>query len=473
MEDGTIRRRGDTMSQTKLVTDFTQGSIPKKMIRFAVPFMISNALQVLYALVDMIVVGQVVGSYGLSAVSVASQDFMFMTMICLGFSTGGQVYISQLIGIGENRKLNRTIGTLFTITILFGIVMSVLGLLFGEPLLRLLNTPTESFSLAYDYLIVCSIGILFTYGYNMISAVLRGMGDSRHPFLFIAIASVINMVLDILFVAGFGWKTMGAALATILGQGASFLFALWFLHRRKEAFGFDFKLSSFRIDGQIAKKLASLGIPFAMQSAAINISMMYVNALVNSVGVHASAVFGVGLKVDDIANKISLGVSFAVSSMVGQNKAAGKYDRVKRIVWTSWKISVVWYALFAVVLFCFPEPVFRIFTSDPPVLELAPTFVYAIVWSFPAMAIMKGTGGLIQGLGNARLTLVFAMLDAVVLRIGLSYLLGIAWNMGLFGFILGYGLAAYGTAIPGAIYFFSGRWKTYRTVVASDPGEEA
>ena len=150
------------MSQTKLVTDFTQGSIPKKMIRFAVPFMISNALQVLYALVDMIVVGQVVGSYGLSAVSVASQVFMFMTMICLGFSTGGQVYISQLIGIGENRKLNRTIGTLFTITILFGIVMSVLGLLFGEPLLRLLNTPTESFSLAYDYLIVCSIGILFT-----------------------------------------------------------------------------------------------------------------------------------------------------------------------------------------------------------------------------------------------------------------------------------------------------------------------
>lgn len=452
------------MKNETLSTDFTTGSIPKQMLRFAAPFMLSNAMQVLYAIVDMVVVGNVVGSAGLSAVSTASQVFTFMTMLCMGFCTGGQVYISQLVGAKHRDRLNPVIGTLFVIIGAIGVAMTVLGLALKTPVLRLLNTPPESFAMAEDYMLVCSIGILFTYGYNMVSAVLRGMGDSKHPFVFILIAAVMNLVLDILFVVYFGWGVAGAAIATILGQAFSFIYALIFLYKRKAAFGFDFKLKSFIPDKRIASALAKLGVPFALQSCAINVSMMFVNGLVNTVGVDASAVFGVGVKIDDIINKVTQALTFAVSAMVGQNVAVGDNRRAQSVVWYSWLFAAVCYAAFTVVYLTFPEQLFSLFTDSEGVISYAPVFVSALVWSFPAMVLMRGTNGFIQGVGNARLSLIFALLDGVVMRISLSYLFGIVWGMGLYGFFLGYALAPFGTALPAAVYFFSGRWKGRKLV---------
>lgn len=453
-----------------IIHDFRSGNIPLQMIAFSAPFMLSNALQVLYALVDMVVVGRFIGSFGLSAVSVASQVFTFMTMLALGFCTGGQVYISQLIGSGNRRGLGRAIGTLFSVVGLLGAAMTALGLLLRRPVLALLDTPPEAFGMAMDYMLVCSCGILFTYGYNLISAILRGMGDSRHPFIFILIASAVNLVLDLVFVGVFSWGVAGAALATILGQGVSFFFAIFYLRRHKEHFGFDFRAESFQIDGKACRALTRLGIPFALQSCAINISMLFINRLVNGVGVYASATFGVGLKLDDIINKVTQGLNFAVSAMVGQNIAAKEYRRIRGIVLWGIGMSGACYLLFSIIYLLCSQQMFGLFTGDAEVIKLAPVFVSAIVWSFPAMAMMRGTNGLIQGIGNAPLGLWFALLDGFVFRILLSYLLGTVFGLGLFGFFLGYGLAAYGTAIPGLIYFLSGRWEKYRLVIA---GEEA
>ena len=449
------------MKQTKIINDFTEGSILKKILLFSVPFMISNGLQVFYSLVDMVVVGQFVGSFGLSAVSISSQIFTFMTMLCIGFSNGGQVYIAQLIGANRRDKLNRAIGTLFTIVLSMGVVIALLGVFLGQMLLRVMNTPPESYRMAWDYLLVCSLGVVFTYGYNMVSSVLRGMGDSRHPFIFVVIASFINLALDLLFVGVFRWGTAGAALATIIGQSFSFLYAIFYLYRHRTAFGFDFKPANWIPENEIAKKLCVLGIPFAVQGAAVNISMLYVNTLVNGVGVYASAVFGVGLKVDDIVNKITHGILYACSAMVGQNVGAKRYDRAQETIYWGWAICGVCYLLFALILVFWSEPLYSLFTTDREVIELSPIFVRAILWSFPAMAIMRGTNGLIQGIGNSRLSLIFGLVDALVLRIGLSYLFGIFMGLGLYGFILGYGIAAFGTALPGAVYFLSGRWKRY------------
>ncbi len=452
----------------KIINDFTEGSILKKMLLFSIPFMISNGLQVLYSLVDMVVVGKFVGSFGLSAVSISSQAFLFLTMLCVGFANGGQVYVAQLIGSGQRDKLNRTIGTLFTIVLSMGVVVMILGILFGRPFLTLLDTPPESYEMAWDYFFVCSIGMVFAYGYNMVSAVLRGMGDSRHPFIFVMIASVINLVLDIIFVGPMNMGTAGAALATILGQGFSFVYSIIYLYRNRVEFGFDFKLKSWAVDKAVAVKLCTLGVPFAVQSAAINISMLYVNKLVNGVGVYASALFGVGLKVDDIVNKVTHGILYAVSAMVGQNIAAGKIDRVKKTVWYSFIVCGVCYALFTLVLIFFAEPLYGLFTDDVNVIELSDVFVSAILWSFPGMALLRGANGLIQGIGNARLSLVFGMLDAIVMRIGLSFLFGIVFDFGLYGFILGYGLAVYGTVIPGLLYFLSGKWKNYKRLTSKE-----
>lgn len=449
---------------TAIITDFTQGSIPKKMLRFSVPFMLSNALQVLYAIVDMIVVGKFVGSAGLSAVSTASSVFTFMTMLCLGFSTGGQVYISQLIGANKRDKLNAAIGTLFSLITIIGVIMTAVGLIFKAPALTLMNTPAESYDMALDYMLVCSIGVIFSYGYNMVSAVLRGMGDSKHPFIFIAIAAFINLLLDLLFVAVFKCGVAGAAVATILGQAFSFIYALIFLYKRKSEFGFDFKLKSLKPDKEVCSKLISLGVPFALQSCAINISMLFVNSLVNSLGVNASAVFGVGLKIDDIINKVTQAFSFATSAMVGQNIAAGEIKRTRRTVYCSWLFAAAAYAVFTVIYLTQSQMLFSLFTDDAGVIALAPVFVSAFVLSFPAMVIMRGANGFIQGIGNAKLGLALALFDGFFLRIACSYLFGTVFNMGLYGFFLGFAIAPYGTALPGMLYFFSKKWERRRLI---------
>ena len=185
-------------AQGRLGSDLTEGSVSRGLIRFAIPFMLSNGLQAVYSMVDMLVVGRVVGSAGLSAVSISSMLVMLMTTLCMGFSTGGQVVIAQLIGLGARDRLNRTIGTLFTAVIGFAVLMTAVGLTLSRPLLHLLNTPEESLAEAADYMRICSGCIVFTYGYNMVSAVLRGMGDSKNPLLFIAIASAVNVALDLL-----------------------------------------------------------------------------------------------------------------------------------------------------------------------------------------------------------------------------------------------------------------------------------
>ena len=298
----------------------------------------------------------------------------------------------------------------------------------------------------------------------MVSAVLRGMGDSKRPFLFIGIASIINLVLDILFTGIMGWGVAGAGYATIIGQGVSFIFSIFYLYRKKEEFGFDFRKESFRIDKKYSRMIFSLGMPMAIQSGCINISMLFVNSMVNDIDVIASASFGVGIRIDDIFNKVSQGIQFAAMPMVSQNIGAEKPRRAKQVVWYSWLYSSAFTVLIFVVYLLFGRELFMMFSDDPLVHDMAPTFVRAILWMFPALAVMRGSNAFIQGIGNARLGMVLSILDGVVLRIGLSWLFGIGVGWGFYGFVLGYGVAAYGCAVPGMLYFLSGHWKKRRTL---------
>jgi putative MATE family efflux protein len=447
--------------------DFTQGSIPRQLLLFALPFMASNALQVLYSTIDMIIVGEFVGTPGLSAVSQSSQILNFATMVCFGFSNGGQVLVAQALGAGKRKEMSRIIGTLFSLILILAAVLSAVVLGARAWILDTMNIPLESRDFAMDYLVICGAGLVFTAGYNMVSAVLRGMGDSKRPFLFIGIASAVNLVLDILFTGVLGWEVAGAAWATIIGQAVSFLFSLFYLYRRRESFGFDFQKESFRLDGHYSRMILSLGTPMAIQSGCINISMLFVNSMINEVGVVASATFGVGVRIDDIINKISQGIQFAAMPMISQNIAANRPKRAVQVVRWSWVYSFGLTAVAMVAYLIFGKQLFMLFSDDPLVHEMSGTFVAAILWMFPALAVMRGTGAFIQGIGNARFSMVLALLDGVVLRIGLSWLFGIALGWGFFGFVLGYGLAAYGNAVPGMIYFLSGVWKR-RKVLAED-----
>lgn len=447
------------MVRTKrLSRDFTSGSIAKMLILFALPFMASNALQVLYSTIDMIIVGRFVGTSGLSAVSQSSQIVNFATMVCLGFSNAGQVLIAQALGARKNKEMSDIMGTLFCLIMIIAIVFSVGIIAFAHPILKAINVPSESYDMAWDYLIICSAGLIFTAGYNMVSAVLRGMGDAKRPFLFIGIASAINLVLDILFTGFLGWGVAGAAWATIIGQGASFLFSLFYLYRKRAAFGFEFRRESFTLNRHYSSMILKLGTPMAVQSGFINISMLFVNAMINGAGVVASATFGVGVRIDDIINKICMGIQYAAMPMISQNDGAGNKKRMKEIVYYAWIYSFALTAIFILLYLLLGTELFMLFSDDTAVHEMSGTFIKAILWMFPAFALMRGSGAFIQGIGNAKLSMVLAMLDGVVLRIGLSWLFGTAFGLGFFGYVLGYALAPYGFAVPATLYFLFAKW---------------
>ena len=282
------------MSSKTISKDLTVGNLWKQLLLFSLPFMASNALQVLYSTIDMVIVGQFVGTAGLSAVSQSSLIVNFAVMVMFGFSNSGQVLISQALGAGKKREMSEVIGTLFTFMAAIAAVLSVVLLVFCRHILTLIKVPEDAYEMAVDYLIISAAGLIFTAGYNLVSAILRGMGDAKRPLLFIGIASAANLILDLLFTGLWGWGVAGAAWATIIGQAVSFIFSLVYLYKRKESFGFNFRPKSFKPNFRYLGMMTNLGVPMAIQSAFINISMLFVSSMINEVGVVASATFGVG-----------------------------------------------------------------------------------------------------------------------------------------------------------------------------------
>ena len=228
-------------NETKsFINNLTEGKVAKKLLLFAFPFMLSNLLQTVYNLVDMSVVGHYMGSAGLSAVSVGGRLVELLTMLCTGFCTGGQILLSQQVGARQKEDMQKTIGTLFTFILLCAVGLGGLSIIFHRPILTIMNTPAAAYEEAAKYMVICNSGCIFIFGYNALCAVLRGMGDSKRPLIFVAIASVVNLVLDLLFVAVFHMGAAGAAIATVFSQALSFLFAFVYLLRHRDAFGFSF-----------------------------------------------------------------------------------------------------------------------------------------------------------------------------------------------------------------------------------------
>ena len=221
------------------------------------------------------------------------------------------------------------------------------------------------------------------------------------------------------------------------------------------------------MNGKYTKMMSAIGTPMAIQSGCINLSMLFVNSMINSIGVVESATFGVGMRIDDIVNKLSQGIQQAAMPMISQNIGAGEPKRSKKIVYWAWVYSIGFTAICMLLYILVGKQLFMLFSDDPLVHGMSGTFIKAILWMFPAFAVMRGSGAFVQGIGNARLSMILALLDGVVLRIGLSWFFGIFLHAGFFGFVLGYALAPYGYAVPSTIYFLSGTWKK-RRVLAED-----
>ncbi len=449
------------MTQTH-IKDFTQGPITKQLVIFAWPLLLSNILQVVYSMVDMIVVGNVMGKVGTSAVTVGGDVTNLLTFVGMGFASAGQILIARYIGAGERKRIPKFVGTMSSFLFVCAVMLSVFGLVFQNQLLKLMNTPAEAFSEAVNYSTVCIVGLVFIYGYNVVSAILRGMGDSKHPLIFIGVATVMNIFLDLLFVARWHMGAAGAALATVISQATSVILCLIYLMRHKDQFELNMTKNDFlRWDKKMLSAFIKLGAPMAIKFAAIQISKLFVNSWINSYGVAVSAFAGIANKLSSVVNLFSNAMNTAGSTMVGQNIVAGKFKRVNKILVDLLIITMSLVLIFSVAIILFPKEIFGLFTdnADTDVLALAETFVPIALIMFVSSSLRAVMNAVINGSGNAKINFVTAILDGIVLRIGLAVLFGLGFKMGYFGFWLGDALAGFTPFFVGMVFYLSGRWK--------------
>ncbi len=439
--------------------DLTHGSVTKQLIKFATPFLLSNLLQALYSVADMIIVGQFCGKTGITGVSIGSQINILVTGAAMGLSVGGTVLIAQYGGqkmYGEQRK---TIGTMTTLYLILAVVLTTAMMFLCNPLLTLLNTPASAYSEAANYYNICMGGMVFMFLYNAISGVLRGMGDSKRPLYFVLIAAITNVVLDLILVGKFGMASAGAAWATIAAQALSVIISLIYLAKKK--FFAEYKLSDFKISKDKFIPLMQIGLPSSIQSLVVSLSFLTLTALVNSLpnAEVASACQGIGGKINSFAILPGLAISSAISSMAGQNIGAGEYDRAKKTMKTgmlmAFSISVV---VFAVVNL-FPEFLIRLFDSEPEVIETGARYIRIISFDYLFACIMFCLNGLAIAAGNTYIALINAVCNGIIVRMPLAYFLVKAMDMGFDGVALAMGFASIGGIIIGAVYVQSGKWK--------------
>jgi putative MATE family efflux protein len=445
------------MSISKFENDLSQGHVAKQLIMFALPCLLSNILQSLYSVADMIIVGQFNGTASMSAVNIGSQATFLITNMVFGLSVGATVLIGQYMGAGDRKSLKETIATLFTSLLFAALVLTVLMIILEVPLLKLIRTPAEAFSEASSYFFITMLGTVFIFSYNALSAVMRGMGDSKRPLIFITIACVTNVLLDLLLVAVFHMGAAGAAIATVVSQAVSVISCVIYL--KKNDFIFDFKPRSFGFNRERLKMLLKIGIPASIQNTAVGISFLFFTALANMFGVTASAAVGAVGKLNGFAILPAIAMHTAVSAMSAQNLGAGQQKRAVQTMQVGMVIAACFsFTIFAVVRII-PEACLSMFGNDSDMIAKGVTYIRSFSFDYLIVPFLFCLNGLFVGAGHTTFSLINSALSSLLIRIPSAYLFGIVLGKGLAGIGMGAPAASFLALTLAVAYFLSGKWK--------------
>lgn len=443
----------------KFRKNLTEGSVTKNLIKFATPFLLSNLLQALYSVVDMIVVGQYCGKEGITGVSIGGQINMLVTGAAFGLAVSGTVLIAQYAGAKKYDEQKKTIGTMSSLYLILSVIITTAMLFLGKPILTLLNTPESAFGQTMDYYSICMSGVVFMFAYNVISSVLRGMGDSIRPLIFVVIATVCNIVFDIILVGKYNMGAAGAAWATVAAQALSVVLSLIYLV--KSGFFLGYTLKDFKIDKDKAKLLFKIGLPSSVQQLVVSLSFLTLTSLTNSLpnADVASACQGIGGKVNSFAILPGLAMSSAIASMAGQNIGAGEYKRAKKTMLVGYVIALAISLIVFTLVQLFSPSIMRWFSSEIEVIELGAEYLKYISLDYVIACGVFCMNGLAIGAGYTNIALVNAMVSAIVVRVPLAYILVNVFSMGFNGIGLSIGLGSIGALIIGFIFIQSGKWK--------------
>ena len=446
--------------------NLTQGSVFKKLWGFTLPLIGANLLQILYGMVDLYIVGRFATTADVSAVSVSTTVLSAFLMFLIGLAVGATVVVGQKYGAGEKEALSSVAATGFSLAWIVGAALMLIVAVFARPILGWINTPEAAVRGATSYMLICSVGYLFQSVYNMLAGILRGMGDSKSPLLYVAVATVVNIVSDTILVAGFGLGAAGTAIATVFAQLLCMLFAI--LHVRRRGFPFDFRLKSYRLVKKDAGALIRTGLPIALQQALVLFSFVLVAGIINKHGLNASAAAGILDKVFLFATIPTNAFHSSISAMVAQNIGAREEKRAVQCL----RYGTLFSFLFALAFFLtglfLPEQTMRIFTADSGVIEEGIRYYAGYKFDYLICSLAFCINGFINGTGHTRLTLIANLISTYAIRIPACFLVGNVWKLGMYG--LGFALPV-ATAVQvmiGFAFYISGRWrKTANTVQKS------
>lgn len=435
--------------------DMTKGSISKLLLTFTIPMFIGSVFQQLYNVVDRMIVGQFMGEKALASVGASFSIIFFLIALAMGATMGVSVLVSQYYGAKNYKKVRLCIETSYIVMLGMSFLMMVIGFSCSDFVLHLLDTPVEVLDGAKWYLNTIFAGIIVFFGYNLIGAILRGLGDSKTPLYLLIFATILNIALDLLFVVYFRWGVFSVALATIISEGIAFLGGMYYLQKFNKLFRVNyFKL---RFNKDIFVRSMQIGLPSGVQQMLVASGMMVLHRLVNGYGTTALAAFTVAGSIDAFAMMPAMNLSMAISTFVGQNIGAGKQDRVKGAVksglFMAAAISIV-VSLFVIV---FSEPLLRMFVSEPSVINIGREYLL-IVGSFylPFMLMFIFTGCL-RGAGDTLIPTFLTVVSFWGIRVPSASILSA--KIGLIGVWWSIPISWITGMLFSAAYFYSGAWR--------------
>ncbi|MBU2652202.1 MAG: MATE family efflux transporter [Bacteroidetes bacterium] len=445
--------------------DLSTGKESRLILHFATPMLLGNIFQQLYNVVDSIVIGNFIGTEALAAVGASFPIIFTLVSLIMGIAIGSTVIISQYYGAKEIEQVKRAIDTLYIFIFLASIVVTVIGIIASDAIFRLIKLPEEVIPQASLYLRIYFSGMILFFGFNGTSAILRGLGDSKTPLFFMVISTISNILLDLLFVVGFGWGIAGAAYATVVAQGGAFVTAILYLNKKHPIINLSWRKLIF--DRDIFMKNIKIGFPIGFQQAFVALGMIMMYWLVNPFGTATVAAYSVVFRIDSFAGMPAMNFAAALSTFVGQNLGAGKPHRIKTGLGATFRMTSLIAVSISLILVVFSRGMISLFTSDPEVIEIGAKYLQIVSPFYIVFTTMFVVGGVMRGAGDTLIPMIITFFALWVVRIPACYLL--AQKLGATGIWWGIPMAWVIGLILSYSYYRTGKWKSRVIVKHEQP----
>ena len=444
--------------------DLTSGREGKLILFFALPMLLGSIFQQMYNIVDSIIVGRVLGKEALASVGNAFPVFFALISLIIGLSFGGTIVISQYFGAKDYKRVRRAIGTLYLFMFITAGIITAFGLIFTDDILRLIKIPDELYSNARIYIKLFIGGIIAFFGYNGTAAILRGLGDSRTPMIFMIISTLVNIGLDLLFILVFRWGIAGAAIATIVSQGGAFITAVWYLNKYHKLINITLKDLVF--DADIFKKTVRIGLPTGLQQTFVALGMVAIQRIVNDFGTDVIAGYSVAGRIDSLAMTPAMIFAQALAAFVGQNMGAGKNQRVINGLKATIIMSSAIAATTTIIVVLFKESLIGLFNQDPEVIRIGSNYLVIVGGCYLLFSAMFSINGVMRGAGDTLIPMFITLLALWLIRIPSAYFLsGIIGETGIWWAVpIGWTTGL----IMSFIYYRTGKWKS-KVIVEPEP----